>query len=129
MSTWLYGQLLWLCPLVLHNEHFLGLFRIGLSFSLCIRLVIDLPNMSSVTSLIFNSALILWYFTRWHFTQHPYWSEPSVSSSFQDLKNQLYLLQDHWLTPQINTRLFIVLCPHLHDFRRIFEKVTHPITT
>ena len=36
-----------------------------------------------VISLIFNfsAALTLWHFTRWYFTQHPCWSEPSTDQN------------------------------------------------
>ena len=81
----------------------------------------------------FSTTLTLQHFTQWYFTQHPYWSESSVGSLFQDLDNQLICCL---------TALKIIDCPHIliwnflvwfvlfHTFFwEIFQKITHPITT
>ena len=40
-----------------------------------------------------------------------------------------YYFQDYRLTPQTNTSIFSMLCPHLHAFRETSHKATYPYTT
>ena len=89
------------------------------------------------TSLIvnFSTTHTLWYFTRWHFTQHPCWSEsftgqnPLSVALFETSTIRSNCFQDHWLSPQTNMKLFNVFYPHSHVFWETFQKVTYLITT
>lgn len=54
-----------------------------------------------------------------------YWER----SDSDTICNTLYCPHDYWLIPQTNTSLFIMFCPHSHDFQETSQKITHSNTT